>query len=330
MLFAGLDTHKESVLLHMIDGRGRMVREERFPTDDMSLLRLAKIVGKAQCVMEAGSTCYPVYDALTERGIKVKVAHPLLLKSLSGLKKTDKIDARRIARMLKAGIIPEAYIPTKNMRMERDLVNQHIFLVRQRTREINRVRALLLRYRIKPKAKSLFGTRANWLDEAEIPVTIKPLLQQSIEQIRRLREQQKQVDALIEEQARNNEDAVLLHTIPGVGWFTSYLVSVTVDGVGRFGTAEQLVSYAGLAPRVYQSGDTKYSGSISKTGRSELRWALGQCAWIAVGKSRKFRKKYLKLKRKHKEKKAITAVARKLLVVMYYMLKRREVFDENA
>lgn len=314
----------------MINGRGRLVREVRIPTDDLSLVRLAKTIGKAKCVMEASSACYPIYDTLTEKGIKVKVAHPLLLKSLSGLKKTDKVDAKRMAQMLKADIIPEAYIPTKEVRMKRDLVNQHISLTQQKTREINRVRALLLRHKIKPKAKNLFGKRANWINDCEIPEYLKQVLQQYLDQIHDLKGQLKKADVLIEDQAKQNKDAVLLHTHPGVGWFTAFLVAVRIDGIKRFPTPEQLVSYAGLAPTIHQSANTVRLGRISKQGCPELRWALGQCAWTAIRKNKKLRKKYFKVKRKHGKKKAITAIARKILVTMYYMLKRREVFNENA
>lgn len=330
MQFAGLDTHKESVQIHVVDGRAHRVREQLFPTDDLGLDRLAKVVGKATCVMEACSTCYPIYDSLTEQGIQVKVAHPLLLRTMSGLKKTDKVDARKLALMLKAGTIPEAHIPTKKVRLKRDLVKQHISLTQNGTREKNRVKAVLLRYRIRPEEKNLFGKRANWLEKNEIPDEIMPVLQQSLQHIQELKEKREQIDALIEKQAKKNKDAVLLQSIPGVGWFTAYLVVVFIDGIKRFQSPEQLVSYAGLAPSIYQSGNTRHTGHISKHGRPEIRWALCQCAWISVRKSKKFRKKYMKVKRKHGKKKAITAVARKMLTVMYFMLERKEAFKEDA
>jgi transposase len=262
--------------------------------------------------------------------VKVKVAHPLLLRSYCGLKKTDRIDAKKLAVMLKAGFIPEAHIPNKKVRMERDLVRQHIHIVQSRTAEICRARALLLRHRIKPRTKNIFGKRANWLEKACIPDNVRFLLQQSARQIRSLEERKKEVDTKITKKAKTNKDAAILQSIPGVGWFTAYLAVVTLDDVKRFPSAEQLVSYAGLAPRIYQSGDTRYTGRISKQGRPELRWALIQCAWIAVRKSKRFRKTYMKIKRRSGNKKAIVAVARKLLTTMYYLLKKQEAYNENA
>lgn len=330
MQFAGLDTHKDSVNLYAVDENARLIREERFLTDNLGLVRLARMVRGMTCVLEACSTSYPIYDALTEQGITVKAAHPLLLKSLSGLKKTDKVDAKRMALMLKAGIIPEAHIPAKTVRMNRDWIQTHIGLVEQKTKEKNRVHAILLRYRIKPRVKSLFTKKAVWLESTVIPNELRLVLKQHLDLIFDLKKKQKQIDVLIEEKAKQNPHAVLLQSIPGVGWFVAFLVVTNIDGIERFHSSEQLVSYAGLAPRIYQSGKTCYCGHISKAGRSELRWALVQAAWRSIKYSKRFRKKYFKLSRKIGKKKAIIAVARKLLTIMYYLLKKNEVYREDA
>lgn len=330
MKFSGLDTHKESVQVHIVNQKTQSVREERFGTDDLGLENIWHAVRGTECVLEAGSTCYPIYDFLVERGVKVTVADPRLVKSLSGLKKTDKVDAKRLALMLKAGIIPRAHIPVPAVRLDRDLVRQHIRLTEQRTREINRLKALLLRYRIKPGTKNLFGKRANWLEKAQVAPELRLVLEQHIESIRFLVAQRKKVDSQIETKASGSEDYKRLVSIPGVGWFTAHVVIAAVDGIDRFGSINQLVSYAGLAPRVYQSGETSYSGKISKTGRVELRWSLVQAAWVAVRHSKRFRKRYLKLRRKRGKKKAIVAVARKLLATMYSLLKNKTSFKESA
>ncbi len=248
MDFAGLDAHKDNVVLCVVNEKARTVREETFLTNELDLSRLVHIVKDAHCVLEACSTCYPVYDALGQAGVKIKVAHPLLLKSLSGLKKTDKVDAKRMALMLKAGVIPEAHIPTKTVRLQRELVKQHISLVQHRTRYINKLRSLLLRYGIRPKTKNLFGKRATWMEKTVIPEELRAILSQHLNQIQYLTEQKKLVDADIKKQAQNNPQAKILYTLPGVGWYIAFLVIVIVDGMDRFHSPEQLVSYAGLRP----------------------------------------------------------------------------------
>ena len=325
MEYAAIDTHKESVQVHKIDEAAQPLLRERYPVTEIGLEKLRQAVSGAVCVLEACSTSYPIYDFLTSNGIKVKVAHPLLLKSISGLKKTDKIDAERMALMLKAGIIPLAHIPTQSVRMNRDLVRQHISLVEQRTSEKNRVHALLLRYRIKVTQKNVFKKKRNWLTE-EVPFELQPLLKQSLEHIDYLNNQLVSVNLLIEKKALANSDAILLTSIAGVGYFTSLLIASFIDDINRFGSSEQLVSYAGLAPRINQSGEKIILGSLSKHGMKEMRWALTQCSWAAVRYNKRFKKFYTKKSKKIGKKKAIIAVARKMLTIMYYMLKRREKF----
>ncbi|MBI4210673.1 MAG: transposase [Candidatus Diapherotrites archaeon] len=178
------------------------------------------------------------------------------------MKKTDKVDAQRMALMLKAGIIPLAHIPTQSVRMDRDLVRQHISLVEQRTSEKNRVHALLLRYRVAVGEKNLFRKKRKWLDNG-VPVEVRPVLEQCLEHIDYLNRVLYQVDKRIEEKAVANPDCVLLVSMPGVAYFSALLIVSFVDGVGRFGFSEQLISYAGLAPRISQSGEKTILGHIS-------------------------------------------------------------------
>jgi transposase len=322
-----IDSHKESVQVHRIDENTNPVLRERYPTTQEGLERLLEGVRGSVCVLEACSTSYPIYDFLTSKGVEVKVAHPLLLKSISGLKKTDKVDAERMALMLKAGIIPLAHIPSQKVRMDRDLVRQHISLVEQRTREKNRVHALLLRYGVKVPKKIVFGKKRNWLND-EIPFEVKPVLEQCLEHIDYLNRLLCQVDKRIGEKAVAIPDCVLLVSVPGVAYFSALLIVSFIDGIERFGSSEQLVSYAGLTPRISQSGEKTILGHISKQGTRELRWVLTQCAWVAVRQKGKFRKFYLKKKRKIGKKKALIAVARKMLTAIYYMLRRKESFND--
>ena len=321
----GIDTHKESVQVHRVDENTNPVLRERYSTTQQGLEKFLDGVRGSVCVLEACTTSYPIYDFLVANGVEVKVAHPLLLKSISGLKKTDKVDAQRMALMLKAGIIPLAHIPFQKVRVDRDLVRQHISLVQQRTSEKNRVHALLLRYRVKVGEKNLFKKKRKWLDDS-VPADIRPVLEQCLEHIDYLNRMLYLVDKRIEEKAVAIPDCVLLVSMPGVAYFSALLIVSFIDGVGRFGSSERLVSYAGLAPRISQSGEKTILGHISKQGAGEMRWALTQCAWVAVRQKGKFRKFYLKKKLKIGKKKALIAVARKMLTAMFYMLKRREEF----
>ena len=134
---------------------------------------------------------------------------------------------------------------------------------------------------------------------------------------------------MIEEIAVAEEETQRLMTIPGVSFFSSVLIVGEIGEIDRFDRAEELVSYAGLDPVTRESGDTRHEGRISKQGRSALRWILVQCANVAVNQVEDpyLTRFYARLKRRKNHQVAIVATARKLLVSIYYMLTRKEVYD---
>ncbi|WP_207890128.1 transposase, partial [Natrarchaeobius chitinivorans] len=122
-------------------------------------------------------------------------------------------------------------------------------------------------------------------------------------------------------------DAQLLMTIPGVSYFTSLLITSELGEIDRFSSAKKVISYAGLDPSIRQSGDKEVRGGISKEGSAPLRWALVQCANVAVRFDDYLGQFYNRLKQRKNHNIAIVATARKMLVAMFHMLSREEVYD---
>lgn len=331
MLYAGLDVHKEFVQAAWVNSKNQVVREERFATDPEGLRGLCEATRKTRCVVESSTSCFQVYDALQDSGVRVRVAHPLRVKAIASAKvKTDKVDAITLAQLERANLIPEAHIPSKATRELRLLVRQHVALTKQSTRLKNGVRSLFLKQGVKTPA-NLFDSRKRASEYAGRLTGSSALsAKQLVDQLRFVKQQRSQVDEVIEQAAKKNEDAVLLKTIPGVGWFSALALASEIDGVQRFPDAERLQSYAGLVPSVRQSGNVSRTGRISKQGNSLMRWVLVQDAWIAVRNSKRFRKLFVRVGRRHGHKRAIVAVARKMLRCAFFMLSRKQAFDENA
>lgn len=330
MLYAGLDVHKDFVQACWVNQDNQVVREERFETTPAGIQDLCTAAQDSQCVVESSTAVYHVFDALQDANVTVEAAHPLRVKAIASAKlKTDKVDARMLAQLACANLIPPAHLPGRATRELRDLIHQHVLLTDESTRIKNQTRALLLKRGIKP-GRDLF-TKKNQNQVIEQTQGVAKLaLEQALERLRFLQEQRAIVDDLIDQQAQTNQDAVLLKTIPGVGWFSALLLASAIDGVERFPDAEHLVSYAGLAPSTRQSGNVTRTGPISKQGNSKMRWVLIQNAWQAIRRSKRFRKKFMKIGRKKNAKTAITVVARKMLTVAYFMLSRREVYSETG
>jgi len=119
----------------------------------------------------------------------------------------------------------------------------------------------------------------------------------------------------------------LLTTIPGISYYSALLIKAEIGDVNRFPNKFKLVSYAGLCPSIKQSGNKEIKGHITKQGSRMLRWILIQCANVAIRHDDYLCSFYLRIKRRRGHNIAIVATARKMLVCIYYMLKRREVYN---
>jgi transposase len=330
MRYGGLDAHKDFVQACWVDERNKVVREERFDTTPNGMARLRKAAQDTRCVIESSTSCYQTYDALKDAGVRIRVAHPLRVKAIAFAKiKTDKTDARTLAELERADLIPEAHIPSKETRNARLLVRQRVFLTKEATRLKNRARCIFLKQGIKTPP-NLF-TRHAWAETvAQATGNAKLAIDQLKAQLDFLHEQREELNDQIQRTTESSEDAKLLQTIPGIGPFSALLLATEIDGVHRFNDEEHLQSYAGLVPSTRQSGNTSHSGHISKQGNKLIRWVLVQDAWITIRKSEKFRKTFIKISRKKGSKIAIVAVARKMLRAAYVMLCRRQAFSEDA
>ena len=330
MLYGGLDVHKDFLQACWVNQDNQIVREEKFETTVAGIQALCTIAQGSHCVVEASTAVYPIYDALQNAHITVESAHPLKLKAISSAKlKTDKVDARMLAHLACANLIPPAHLPNQATRELRDLIHQHILLTRESTKIKNQTRALLLKRGIKPD-KNMFTKKNQKKVIEQTQGVAKLALEQALARLGFIQKQRQTVDQCIEQQAQTNPDAVLIKTIPGIGWFSALLLASAIDGIERFPDAEHLVSYAGLSPSTRQSGNVTRTGPISKKGNSNMRSALVQCAWMAIRCSKRFRKKFMKIGRKKNAKTAITVIARKMLTITYFMLSRREVYSETA
>lgn len=326
--FSGLDVHKESVQACVVDSKGNIVTERRFTTTTAGMNALLSTVQGSSCVMESSTACFPVYDFLNDKDIKVRVAHPKRTKAICSAKiKTDKIDAKTLAQLERVDLVPEAYIPSKETRQQQDVVRHHIQLTEQRTRLICQIKAFLLRNGIRVSYNPLTGKAAKLFEVADVSESVRLKLSHARQQYVLLNQELKEVDKRIEELARDNKYAVLLQSIPGVGWFSALLIALQIDDIERFPDAEHLVSYAGLCPSLKQSGEKTWIGGIGNDGCKLLRWVLIEDAWQAVKRCKRFKKAYKKLCRKKSKQKAIVGIAKRLLTVMYFMLRDETLYN---
>ncbi len=302
-----------------------MQNELRVPNDQLE--QLAEQYAGSDAVIEASGNYRPIYEVLDEH-LTVTLANPSKNRLIADATvKTDRLDAKRLAHMLRSGMLAESYVPTDEIRELRDLVRTRKGLVDERTAEKNRVRAVLKRTD-NAYDSELFGPNGReFLAELSLSTTDRTIIEAHLSVIDEYNAQIASLEDEIERHVLESPAAQRLLTIPGVGQFTAAVVVAEVGEIDRFDSDNALVSYAGLDPVVHQSGEKEIHGSISKEGSAQLRWALVQAAHTAVRCDDYFGNFYTRLKRRKNHQIAIVATARKMLVSIYYMLTRREVYD---
>ena len=222
----------------------------------------------------------------------------------------------------------------QNKRRDRDkrsLVRHRITLSRTKTRLVNKVHSILDKYNFQSESTDIFGVSGiQWLKSLlpKVNPVDRIILSTSIESIQTINHQIDKVSKEISNYAyRNDKNVRILLSITGIDIFSAMLISSEVVDVKRFSTPWKLVSYAGLAPSTSResAGKTK-TGGITRQGSPWLRWILVQCALVAVKYDCRLRTFYTGIRNRKGHGKAIVATAKELLVIVWYMLTRNELY----
>lgn len=257
MLYVGVDAHKSTSHLTIVNKNGVVLKRKQVPSSLEGLRHvLAPYSEPVKAVLEASYSWGPIYDWLDELVDEVVLAHPAKVKAIADARlKSDKVDSETLAHLLRADLIPPAYAPSKEIRACKRVLRQRMFFVGIRTMTKNRVWGLLSQHAIKlPDASDLFGKNAlRELDLSELPLSDQRLVQENLELIQVLNERIAATERLIKELASGDAAVEWLSSLPGIGTFFSVLIRYEVDDVRRFATAKKFVSHTGLIPSTYAS-----------------------------------------------------------------------------
>jgi len=311
--------------------QGHITHELRFDNTQQgatSLVTLAKSVDPhVKAVVEPSANFWiRIYDKLEAEGVEVKLTNPLRTKAIAEARiKTDRIDAKTLAYLLRGDLVAESYVPTRKNRERRALIRHRASLMRIRVDNKNRVHALLDKHELTPSYSDLFGKEGTeWLRSLQLPTPDHQILQSNLQVLETVNAEIRNADIQIAKDATSEEKAKLLMTMPGVDYHAAMVLLSEIGDVHRFSSDEKLVSWVGLAPQVHQSGETNWTGHITKKGSKRARWILGQCAQSTRQHDPRMGEFYDRIERKHGPQKAIVAVARKMLAIMHVMLIRNE------
>lgn len=325
--YVGLDVHKRVVEACIVDSAGKVLQRKRFPLSRDTLEHFARKTLKRgdHVALEATTNCWAVVDRLQPHVARVLVSNPMATKAIAQAKvKTDKVDARVLAQLLRCDFLPEVWQPDEATRRLRELTRRAAALTGERTKMRNRIHSVLAT-RLIEAPKSLFDERGlDWLAGVELDPQARMLVDTDLRQLERL---QGEIDALEEELIRrawNLEPARLLMTLPGVGAVTALAILAAWGDPARFADGNHAAAYLGLTPSTSQSADHCYHGPITKRGNSHARWMLIQAAHHLETHPGPLGHFFRRLKRRKNHNVAVTACARKLAVIAWQMLTRGE------
>jgi transposase len=284
-------------------------------------------------VIAATTNAWHIYDQVEPYAGRAVVAHPGLVKLISYARvKTDKRDVLNLARLLAANLIPEVWVLPQEVRELRALLAHRRHMIKRRTMLQNRLHSVIHRNNRMPPPGDLFAERhQDWWQQTPLSAVEHLRLRQDLETLRHLEPQIAECDAILEMisgQALWQKQVVLLLQIPGFGLLTVMTVLAAVGDVPRFRTSKHLVGYAGLGAGVHISGETHHTGRITKQGRKDLRTALVAAAWSAVRWDPYWQVRFERLAKRRGKRKAIVAIARKLLTVVWHVLTKQEAYRQ--
>lgn len=331
MNYIGMDIHKQFTVAVAKDKEGNKLAEEKFDNgkDNFKKFLSEFVPEETEIVIESCSIWEYIYDILEEMKYKVKLANPTKTRAIAEARiKTDSIDASTLCDLLRANLIAESYIPSKEIRNLRNIMRQRRAIVKGRTQIKNRIHAVLLMNGIKLPYTGLGQTAMKWIVEEIGITTIKSVLVSYINILEQFNFELKKIEERIREIALKNPQAVLLTTVYGIAEIRAMEIITEIGDINRFESSGKLCSYAGLIPSMKQSGTTLRFGRLIKQSSKNLKFTLVEASWnlIRLKEDNRFREFYLKLSKKKGKQKAICAVARKLCCTVYAMLTKNQEF----
>jgi transposase len=323
----GLDVHRDFCEVAIVES-GALRSAGRIATTPEQLeLFAGSLGGDDRVALEVTGSAWEIARILEPHVARVVVVSPADTGIRQARAKTDRLDARTLARLLAAGELDAVWSPDEWTRVLRRRLARREQLVRARSRAKNEIQAVLVRRLVgRPPVSDLFGVKGReWLRGLELPVEEAETVAACMRHVEFLDAEIAAVERQIARQALDSPEPRRLMTVPGVNVICAATFLAAVGDIRRFATPRRLVGYLGLDPRVYQSGSAPARGGrISKQGSPSARWALVEAAWSVVHQPGPLHAFYERIRARRGNKIAVVACARKLAVLFWWLLSRGE------
>ncbi len=323
-MFYGLDVHKDFFQVCALAEDGVTRRDYRVGGTAEAIEAFGQRLARTdEVVLEATFHSWAIVRILRRYVDRVVVADPAQLEAIANARiKTDKVDAHILAQLLRMDFLPEVELqPAAETWAVRQLMAHRNQLRRQSVAAKNTIHAVLNRSLLRHPGSVLFTEKGfRWLAELVLPPAERMVLDHQTALLREVHPRPAAVDQALVEQARLHADAKLLVTIPGVDVVVAMGSLAAIGSIDRFPSPQRLAAYFGLVPKVRQSASTCYTGHITKAGSRNARWLAIEAAHTIARSSSPLAATYLRIRRRKGHQIAVTALARKLVVVVWHLL----------
>jgi transposase len=335
--YVGLDVSLKTVFICIVNDKGRVVKEQELASTPEVIggflmgtgLKIEKIG------LESGSLTHYLKKGLQEMGFQVVAMEARKMAAILAtvINKTDKNDARGIAEALRAGHYRECVHRSDEAMEERTILHGRQTAVQERSHVVTSIKGHLKVYGIKLGNGSGKDFRTKVEQSiANLNTIIQKVIGCLLDILDTLEQKIKELDQLVKEATRQDEDVKLLQSMDGVGPITALAFKAEIDDIKRFENSKNVGAYLGLTPSQYSSGEINRQGGISKQGSKQVRCLLVEAATVLLTRCQAWSKLKawgLKLMKKKGKKKAVIAVARKMAVILHRMLMTKKPFERT-
>lgn len=338
--FTGCDAHKKYSVFTSIDEECEVQFTKRVEHEREGFRGfLRTLPSDTPVAVESTGNWYWIIDEIERAGHQAILVHAAKAKLMMGqINKTDKLDSTGLARLLRNGTLPSVWIPSVDIRDQRELPRMRLALVKMRTMLKNRIHATFAKYGITfDEVSDLFGKRGHMLMNKsleELPPETRQSVKQELELLQQIEDQIAKAERRMADIIELTPAMQLLKTIPGVGSILATSIALEIGDVTRFPDSQHFASYAGTVPRINSSGGKTHFGRVRPDVNHYLKWAFIEAANVIVVNQERLARRhavrlYLRIRSRKGHAKAITAVARHLAEAAYSMLRKNEPYKDN-
>ena len=332
LFYCGVDLHARSLYLCVLDPAGevRLHRSVR-ATPEAFLKAVAPYRDDLVVAVECMFTWYWLADLCRAEGIVFVLGHALYMKAIHGGKaKNDRIDARKIAGLLRGGMIPEAYVYPPAMRATRDLLRRRLHFTRKRAELLTHIENTNSQYNLPTFSKKLtYCTNRTGVLERFEDASVQKTIAVDLALIAFYDELLRDLEAFILRTAKGHDANTLyrLRTVPGIGKILLLVILYEIHDINRFARPQELASYTRLVKCARESAGKLRGNGGRKIGNAHLKWAFSEAAVGFLRRNPGGKEYYQRLVQKHGKGKAFTVLAHKLARAVYHIWKHDQVFD---